>query len=70
MDTEFLQQLGLKQGKFILYYDSISTIYLIKNPILHSRTKYIDVKYHLIKEKLEEKLFLFENVHTDGIESE
>ena len=62
---KFLQELGLKQEKTILYCDSMSAIYLSKNPVLHSRSKHIDVKYHWVREKLEEKLFLLEKVHTD-----
>ena len=63
---KFLRELGLKQEKFVLYCDSMSAIYLSKNPVLHSRSKHIDVKYHWVREKLEEKLFLLEKVHTDN----
>jgi len=34
------------------YYDNISNILLINNPVYHARTKYIEVHHHFIKEKV------------------
>ena len=40
-------------------YDNNSIINLSKNPILHSRTKHIDVRHHFIKDQvLNETIFL------------
>nr|GEV29205.1 hypothetical protein [Tanacetum cinerariifolium] len=36
-----------------MYYDSKAAIAISCNPIQHSRTKHIDVRYHFIKEKFE-----------------
>ena len=33
-----------------IYYDSKSAIDMAKNPVFHSRTKLISIKYHFIKE--------------------
>ena len=33
-----------------LFYDSQSTIFLIKDQMFHERTKYIDVRYHFVYE--------------------
>ena len=33
--------------------DNTSAINLIKNPILHSRTKYIEVRYHFIRDHVQ-----------------
>lgn len=33
-----------------IFYDNNSTIKLSKNPILHGRSKHIDVKYHFLRE--------------------
>lgn len=33
-------------------YDSTSAIYLSKNPIQHSPTKHIDIKYHFIRDHI------------------
>lgn len=45
--------------------DNQSAIRLIKNPEYHKRTKHIDVRYHFIREKYEEGLFLLKYVPTD-----
>ena len=62
---KFLQELGLNQKTFILYCDSKSVIHLSKNSAFHSRSKYIDVRYHWIRDALEMKIFLLEKIHTD-----
>ena len=33
-----------------LYYDNMSSTYLARNPVLHTRTKHIEVHYHFIRE--------------------
>ena len=38
---------------------------LAKNPIFHAKTKHIEVKYHFIREMLEDKLMKLVKVHTD-----
>ncbi|GJR47916.1 hypothetical protein Tco_1316019 [Tanacetum coccineum] len=43
-----------------MYYDSKAAIAISCNPVQHSRTKHIDVRYHFIKEHIEKgivKLF-------------
>ncbi|CAL1393260.1 unnamed protein product [Linum trigynum] len=40
---KFLQELGIKQKRYVLYCDSQSAIHLCKNPTFHSRSKHIDV---------------------------
>ncbi|MCO5569366.1 hypothetical protein L7F22_023078 [Adiantum nelumboides] len=47
--------LGIKVDMPELYCDSQSAIQLAKNPVFHSKTKHIDVKYHFIREVLEDK---------------
>ena len=44
----FLQGLGHKQEMYYLYCDNQSDIHLAKNSSLHSRTKHIEVRCHLI----------------------
>ena len=39
----------------IIYYDNTSTVSMSKNLILNSKTKYISIKYHVLKEKEIEK---------------
>jgi hypothetical protein len=48
-----LTELGhFKQQNVPIYYDNNGAIQLSKNPIYHARTKYINVRYHLIRQKL------------------
>ncbi|GKF17883.1 hypothetical protein Tco_0062801 [Tanacetum coccineum] len=44
---------GLKFNKIPLYYDNKSAIALCYNNVQHSRSKHIDVRYHFIKEQVE-----------------
>ena len=61
----FLQELGMKQEKYVLFYDSQSVIHLAKNSSYHSRTKHIDVRYHWIRDVVSSKLLKLEKIHTD-----
>ena len=36
-----------------LFVDNQSAIQLVKNPVYHKRTKHIDIRYHFIREKIE-----------------
>ena len=49
----------------ILYIDNQSAIRLVKNPEFHKRTKHIDVRYHFIREKYEDGLFLLQFIGTE-----
>ena len=48
-----------------LHCDSLSAIMLAKNLVFHAKTKRIEVKYHFIREVLEDKLMKLVKVHTD-----
>ncbi|GKD92532.1 hypothetical protein Tco_1372369 [Tanacetum coccineum] len=48
-----LTNYGLKFNKIPLYYDNKSAIALCYNNVQHSRFKHIDVRYHFIKEQVE-----------------
>ncbi|WP_219822764.1 Ty1/Copia family ribonuclease HI, partial [Enterobacter cloacae complex sp. 4DZ3-17B2] len=39
-------------------------IQLARNPVYHSKTKHVDVKYHFIREMLEDKQLQLVKVHT------
>ncbi|KAM6575709.1 hypothetical protein CsatA_024036 [Cannabis sativa] len=61
----FLQELGLKQERYVIHCDSQSAIDLSKNASYHYRTKHIDVRYHWTRDALEKKLFQVQKIHTD-----
>ena len=48
-----------------LHCDNHSAIMLTKNPIFHAKTKNIEVKYHFIRDMLEDKLIRLVKVHTN-----
>ena len=60
----FCSGIGLVQQEVRLECDSQSAIFLAKNPAYHSKTKYIDVQYHFVRDMVEEKKVLLEKVDT------
>ncbi|KAE8719078.1 hypothetical protein F3Y22_tig00109978pilonHSYRG00092 [Hibiscus syriacus] len=49
-----LGELGMEQKHIKVHCDSQSVIHLAKNQVYHARTKHIDVRYHFVREILEE----------------
>ena len=49
-----VEDLGLAQEQIDVYFDSQSAIHLAKNQVYHARTKHIDVRYHFIREIMED----------------
>ena len=50
----FLKELGKEQDISPLFSDSQSAIGLAKNPVFHSRCKHVQLKYHFIRELINE----------------
>ncbi|WVZ88707.1 hypothetical protein U9M48_035194 [Paspalum notatum var. saurae] len=48
-----LSDFGLRFVKIPLLVDSISAISIANNPVLHSRTKHIDVRFHFLRDHYE-----------------
>ena len=47
---EFLKELGYsKKGCITVMCDNSSTIKLSKNPVMHGRSKHIDVRFHFLR---------------------
>ncbi|GJV85133.1 hypothetical protein Tco_1525031 [Tanacetum coccineum] len=42
-----------------------STICIVKNPVFHSKTKYIEIRHHFIRDSNEKKLIQMIKIHTD-----
>ena len=58
----FLKELGKERDNSVLHCDSQSAIHLAKNPIFHSRTKHIQVRYHFIRSLLEDGMISLEKI--------
>ena len=52
-----LNELNIPQNSVILYEDNQAAIQLSTQPKVNKRTKHIDIRYHWIREKIEEGLF-------------
>ncbi|WVZ80794.1 hypothetical protein U9M48_028245 [Paspalum notatum var. saurae] len=48
-----LSDFGLRFGRIPLLVDATSAISVAKNPVLHSRTKHIDVRFHFLRDHYE-----------------
>ncbi|GJT32980.1 putative ribonuclease H-like domain-containing protein [Tanacetum coccineum] len=42
-----------------------STIFIVKNPVFHSKTKHIEIRHHFIRDSNEKKLIQMIKIHTD-----
>jgi hypothetical protein len=59
-----LKDLRVGQKHLKVYCDSQSAIHLAKNQVFHVRTKYIDVRYHFVREILEEEEIILHKIQT------
>ncbi|GKB30533.1 hypothetical protein Tco_0869934 [Tanacetum coccineum] len=48
-----------------IYIDNESTICIVKNPVFHSETKYIEIRHHFIRDSNEKKLIQMIKIHID-----
>ena len=51
-----LQEVGIGQLPGIIYEDNEGAIFLAKNQQVSMRTKHIDVRYHFIRDLVQEKM--------------
>jgi hypothetical protein len=47
-----------------IYFDNTSAIIISKNPVMHSKTKHIPIKYHFLREQVVDKNIRVEYVDT------
>ncbi|WVZ94378.1 LOW QUALITY PROTEIN: hypothetical protein U9M48_040277 [Paspalum notatum var. saurae] len=62
-----LSDFGLKYGRIPLLVDSTSAISVAKNPILHFRTKHIDVRFHFLRDHYEKGDI--DLIHVEGVDN-
>ena len=48
-----LQDYGLSYDRVSIFIDNVSAISIAKNPVLHSRTKHIDIRFHFLRDNHE-----------------
>ena len=61
----FIHELGFKQQRYVVYCDNQIVIHLSKNFNIHARSKHIDVRYHWMRDALNDNLFELEKIHTN-----
>ena len=54
----------IEQDLLKINCDSVSAIYLAKNQVYHARTKHIDVRFHFVREILDEGNSELLKIHT------
>ena len=59
-----MDDLGIEQDFSRVHCDSMSAIYLAKNQVYHARMKHIDVKYHFVRDVLEDGDIEVKKIHT------
>ena len=62
---KLLHDYGICQEHLTIYCDNTSAINISKNPVQHSRTKYIEIRHHFIRELVENGTLTLEFIHTD-----
>jgi hypothetical protein len=50
----------------IINCDNISAINIAKNPVQHSRTKYIDIRHHLLRDLVESEVVSLSFIPTEN----
>ncbi|CAM8928804.1 unnamed protein product [Rhodiola kirilowii] len=60
-----LSEAKLFNGTAVIKCDSQSAICLSKNPVYHERSKHIDIKYHFVRDKVENGDVMIEKVGTE-----
>ena len=57
-------------GPTVINEDNQSCIKMCKNPVMQKRTKHIDVKYHFVRERVEDGTFALEYCPTENMEAD
>ena len=54
-----LTDYGISQDTIVVYFDNSSAIDIFKNPVQHSKTKHIEIRYYFIRDLVERKIVCF-----------
>jgi hypothetical protein len=57
---------GFSQDTMIINYDNTSAINISKNPVQHSRTKHIDIRYHFLRDLVESEIVSLSFIPTEN----
>ena len=62
---KLLNDYGISQDTMVVYCDNSSAIDISKNPVQHSKTKHIEIRYHFIRDLVERKIVSLEYIPTE-----
>ena len=60
-----LTNYGISQDTMVVYCDNSSAIDISTNPIQHSKTEHIKIRYHFIRDLVERKIVCLEYIPTE-----
>ena len=63
---KLLHDYGIPQDTIYVFCDNTSAINLSNNPVQHSKSKHIEIRYHFIRDLVEERVVCLEFIHTDN----
>ncbi|GKC31114.1 putative ribonuclease H-like domain-containing protein, partial [Tanacetum coccineum] len=58
-------RLSISWFKTKIHVNNESAIYVVKNPVYHSKTKHIEIRHHFIRDSYRKKLIEMVKIHTD-----
>ena len=59
---KLLSNYGITQDIMVVYCDNSSAIDISKNPVQHSKTKHIEIRYHFIRDLVERNIVTLEYI--------
>ena len=63
---KLLHDYEIPQEMMSVFCDNTSAINLSKNPVQHSKSKHIEIRYHFIQDLVEDKIVCLEFIHTNN----
>ena len=63
---KLLHDYGIPQDTMCVFCDNTSAINFSKNPVQHSKSKHIEIRYHFIRDLVEERVVCLEFIRIDN----